>query len=83
MKRREQLRRDLWDFAKADPLVEFCTILHSDRAESSVKAQDIIDECTMLVADCQDPNSVAAVRERRLRELVAVMMKLHELGLRE
>lgn len=47
------------------------------------KAQDIIDECTMLVADCQERNSVAAVRERRLRELVAVIMKLQELGLIE
>ena len=70
-------------YMKAESAVNIIDVVYAYSDYKIRKAQDIIDECTTLVADCQYRNSVAAVRERRLRELVAVILKLQELGLIE
>lgn len=79
----EYLRHTLKDFAECRGAVRIYDILDADDHGCGYKAQEIIDECTMQAATNAGMSTPDANVELRLRELVAVLMKLQELGLLE
>ena len=71
------------DYMRGEPSVNMVDILFAFAEYHCRKAQDIIDECTLQAATNASMSTPDANIELRLRELVAVVMKLKELGLIE
>ena len=83
MNRRMRLIDDIRDYARGPGNVNIGDLYLGPEGDYPVTGQEIIDECTLQAATNAGMSTPDADIERRLRELVAVVMKLKELGLIE